>query len=59
MPMAIIIGHHPMYYLAAPYTAPFGVDELEVAGALLEEPVELTRCETIDLEAPAHAEIVL
>ena len=59
MPMAIAIGHHPMYYFAAPYTAPFGVDELEVAGALLGEPVELTKCETIDLEAPAHAEIVL
>ncbi len=59
MPMAIAIGHHPAYYFAAPYTTSFGVDELEVAGALLGEPVELTRCETIDLEAPAHAEIVL
>ncbi len=59
MPMAIAIGHHPMYYFAAPYTAPFGVDEFEVAGALLGEPVELTRCETIDLEAPAYAEMVL
>jgi len=59
MPMAIAIGHHPMYYFAAPYTAPLGVDELEVAGALLGESVELTECETIDLEAPAHAEIVL
>jgi len=59
MPMAIIIGHHLMYYLAAPYTAPLGFDELEVAGALLEEPVELTRCETIDLEVPTHAEMIL
>ena len=59
MPMAIVIGHHPMYYFAAPYTAPFGVDELEIAGALLGEPVELVKCKTIDLEVPAHAEIVL
>ncbi len=59
MPMAIVIGHHPMYYFAAPYTVPFGVDELEVAGALLGEPVELVKCETIDLEVPAHAEMVL
>lgn len=59
MPMAVAIGHHPMYYFAAPYTAPWGVDELEVAGALLGEPVELTKCETIDLEAPAYAEMVL
>ena len=59
MPMAVVIGHHPMYYFAAAYTGPLGLDELEVAGALLGEPVELTKCETIDLEAPAHAEIVL
>jgi 2,5-furandicarboxylate decarboxylase 1 len=59
MPMAVVIGHHPMYYFAAAYTGPLGLDELEVAGALLGEPVELTACETIDLEAPAYAEIVL
>lgn len=59
MPMAIAIGHHPMYYFGAPYTAPFGVDELEITGALLGEPVELVKCETIDLEVPAYAEMVL
>jgi 2,5-furandicarboxylate decarboxylase 1 len=59
MPMAVVIGHHPMYYFAAPYTAPWGVDELEVAGALLGEPVELVKCETVDIEAPADAEMVL
>ncbi len=59
MPVAIMIGHHPMYYFAAAYTGPLGLDELEVAGTLLEEPVELVKCETLDLEAPAHAEIVL
>jgi 2,5-furandicarboxylate decarboxylase 1 len=59
MPMAIVIGHHPMYYFAAAYSGPLGVDELEVTGALLQEPVELVRCATVDLEAPAHAEILL
>ncbi len=59
MPMVVVIGHHPMYYFAAPYTAPWGVDELEVAGALLGEPVDLVKCDTIDLEAPAYSEIVL
>lgn len=59
MPIAIAIGHHPMYYFAAAYTGPFGLDELEIAGTLLGEPVELVKCETIDLEAPAHAEIIL
>ena len=35
------------------------VDELEVAGALKGEPVELTKCKTIDLEVPTSAEIIL
>ncbi|MBN9460013.1 MAG: UbiD family decarboxylase [Burkholderiales bacterium] len=59
MPMAVMIGHHPMYYFAAAYTGSLGLDELEVAGALLGEPVELNACETIDVEVPAHAEIVI
>jgi len=59
MPIAVMIGHHPMYYFAAAYIGPLGLDELEIAGALLEEPVELVKCETVDLEAPAYAEIIL
>ena len=59
MPVAIIIGHHPMYYFAAATTTQYGVDELEIASALLDEEVELVKCETVDLEVPAHAEIVL
>lgn len=59
MPIAIMIGHHPMYYFAAAYTGPIGLDELEIAGTLLGEPVELVKCETVDLEVPAHAEIIL
>jgi len=35
------------------------MDELEVASRLLGEPVELVKCETIDVEVPAHAEIVI
>jgi 2,5-furandicarboxylate decarboxylase 1 len=59
MPFAIFIGHHPLYYMAAAVTGPYGMDELEVAGSFLGEPVPLVRCETVDLEVPADAEIVL
>ena len=59
MPIAIVIGHHPMYYMAACYTGSFDLDELALTGTLLEEPVELVKCETMDLEVPAYAEIVL
>jgi len=59
MPVAIFIGHHPLYYAAASTTAAYGVDEFEIAGAYLGEPVRLVKCETVDLEVPADAEIVL
>src|SRR5439155_12676177 len=35
------------------------VNEVEVAGALQGSPVSLVKCETIDLEVPATAEIIL
>ena len=59
MPIALALGHHPAYYIAANWTTSFGVDELEIAGTLLGEPVEMVRCKSIDLEAPAYAEIVI
>lgn len=59
MPIAIFIGHHPLYYMAAAVTGPYGMDEFEVAGAFLGGSVPLVKCETVDLEVPAGAEIVL
>ena len=35
------------------------MDEFELAGALRGEAIELVKCETIDVDVPAHAEIVL
>jgi UbiD family decarboxylase len=35
------------------------VDEYDIAGALLGKPMELVKCQTIDIEVPAEAEIVL
>jgi len=59
MPVAIVIGAHPAIYYAAGFTSSYGLDELTIAGALLEDPVRLVKCETVDLEVPADAEIVL
>ncbi|MFQ5850652.1 MAG: UbiD family decarboxylase [Candidatus Binatia bacterium] len=59
MPVAIVVGHHPMYYFAASTTTDYGVDELKVASALLQEEVELVKCETVDIEVPAHAEMII
>jgi len=59
MPVAIFIGHHPAFYAAAATTAAYGVDEFEIAGGYMDEPARLVKCETVDLEVPADAEIVL
>ncbi len=59
MPVAITIGHHPAFFLGTLSFLPFGTDEYEIAGALMQEPLELVKCETVDLEIPANAEIVL
>jgi len=59
MPVAIMVGHHPMYYFAAATSTDYGKDELEIASALLQEEVELVKCETVDIEVPAYAEIVI
>ena len=59
MPVAVVIGHHPLYYAAAGTSAAYGADELAIAGGYLDEPVRLVKCQTVDLEVPADAEIVL
>src|SRR5881628_425024 len=56
---AIVIGAPPTVAMTAVAKLPYGVDEYAVAGALSGEPIELVRCETVDLEVPAHAEIVI
>jgi 2,5-furandicarboxylate decarboxylase 1 len=55
--MAIAIGLHPVDMLAA--ASHTLMDEFELAGALRGEALELVKCETIDVDVPAHAEIVL
>ena len=57
MPAAIFIGGDPVQYVVAP--ARYGADELAVAGGIRGEAIPLVRCETVDLEVPAHAEIVI
>lgn len=59
MPIAMAIGVEPLCNLAAAADVPAGMDEVDVAGALRQEPVELIKCETVDLEVPANAEIVI
>jgi 2,5-furandicarboxylate decarboxylase 1 len=57
--VAITVGNHPAVLLAGAYYLNLGDDELEVAGALLGEPLELVACQTVELEVPAQCEVVV
>lgn len=57
-PIAMVIGSHPLDYMGTQWHAPAD-DEYEILGGLRAEPVKLVRCETVDLEVPADAEIVV
>jgi UbiD family decarboxylase len=59
MPVAMVYGVHPAIFFASSFTTAFGNDELALAGALMGEPVRLVKCESIDMEVPAEAEIVI
>lgn len=57
--VAVAIGTDPALTFSAIVPAPPEVEEFIIAGFLRQQPVELVKCETVDLEVPANAEIVL
>lgn len=59
MPVAMVIGAHPLFMLAGSARVPFDVDERDVAGGLLGAPLEVVRTPIHGIRVPAHAEIVL
>ncbi len=59
MPFAIAIGPEPICCAVAGTQIPHGISEVEVAGGLRGEPVEIVKGETVDLYVPASAEIVI
>jgi UbiD family decarboxylase len=59
LPVAFAIGVHPAIALGALAIGSIDEDERAIMGALLREPLELVKCETSDVLAPAHAEMVI
>jgi 4-hydroxy-3-polyprenylbenzoate decarboxylase len=59
MEVAVAIGTDPATTFSAIVPAPPEIEEYLIAGFLRQQAVELVKCETVDLEVPAHAEIVL
>ncbi len=59
MPVAFIYGHEPALDFCAGSPIPADMCEYNVAGAIMGEPIELVDCETVPLQVPASAEIVV
>ncbi len=59
IPVAIVIGGDPVLTYVASAPLPEDVDEYLFAGIIRGKGVDLVKCETVDLEVPADAEIVI
>lgn len=58
--VAIVLGYDVTFLLASQVSSElYGVDKYEIDSALRGEPLEVVKCKTVDLEVPAHAELVL
>jgi UbiD family decarboxylase len=60
-PVVIVVSHHPSFYLGALNVSPFGVDDYELTGAVMNEPLRITPSQSwgSDFMIPADAEIVI
>jgi 4-hydroxy-3-polyprenylbenzoate decarboxylase len=59
MPFALAQGTPPAIPFVSGMPLDEGVNEADFVGGFLGEPVEVTPCETVDLEVPATSEIVI
>ncbi len=59
MEVAVAVGTDPAVTFSAIVPAPPEIEEYLIAGFLRGAPVDLVKCETVDLEVPAASEIVL
>ena len=58
-PIAWIVAAEPVVHLASVGAVFPGVQEIEIAGGLKGEPIELVKCVTSDIMVPANAEMII
>ena len=56
-PVAVIAGMHPALLMLAGLEIPYGKNEMEAAGGILGEPIEVFNMPRTGLPVPANAEI--
>ena len=56
-PVAVSLGHHPVFLMVSGTEVPLGLSELDYAGAILRERVPVVRCPDTGLPLPAESEL--
>lgn len=59
LPVAMVIGGHPLFMLAASARVGYAVDERSIAGGLLGQPLEVVATPKHGIRVPAWADFVL
>jgi 4-hydroxy-3-polyprenylbenzoate decarboxylase len=59
LPVAMVVGAHPLFMMAASARVAYGADERRIAGGLLGEPLEVVKTPKHGIRVPAAAEFVL
>jgi 4-hydroxy-3-polyprenylbenzoate decarboxylase len=59
MEVAIALGSDPVTIWTGALPLPPDMDEIAVSGVLRKSSVEMVKCKTVNLEVPAHSEVVL
>lgn len=59
LPIAIVIGVHPLFSLGAQALTPADEDEYAVIGGMMNEALRLVRAKTVPLLVPADAELII
>lgn len=57
--VAIVVGVHPAVLIAGAYQARWGSDEMEIASALLDDGLAMSRMSWSGLQVPSESEIVM
>ena len=59
LPVAIIVGVHPLFSLGAQAFTPSTEDEYAVIGGMMAEPLRVARAKTVPILVPADAEMII
>jgi UbiD family decarboxylase len=59
LPVAIVIGVHPLFSLGAQALTPIDEDEYAVIGGIMNEPLRVAKAKTVPILIPADAEMII